>query len=53
MKTKEDTLPIDAKLVREVENLIERLAIDIRLDAGDLLLTQEELERDLSYGRAH
>lgn len=52
MKTQDPSVPVEPKWSRQVEELLERLAIDIRLDRGELLLTEEELERDLTYGRA-
>lgn len=51
MKREDPPVWAEAKWTRQVEELLERFAIDIKLDGGDLLLTQEELERDLSYGR--
>jgi hypothetical protein len=52
MKTRETPVSLAPKWARQVEDLLERLSIDIELDRGKLLLTQEELERDLAYGRA-
>lgn len=52
MKTQDPPVSAAPKWARQVEDLLERLAIDIELDRGELLLTQEELERDLAYGRA-
>ena len=51
MKTQDPPVSPEPKWARRVEELLEQLSIDIRIDRGELLLTQEELERDLSYGR--